>query len=666
VDRAQRSTENDFALQPVATTRRAEFNQQQIDPIEAAARAALKPRDLRPPWRWIEDNVRIRNSPKGNRPDFSRTPWLKEPSEIFADNHRKLITLQCCVQGSKTFFLLTHAIWSLCEAPGPIGYYVPTNEFVKPVADDRWLPMIEETEAIQPLLRASRHSLGKCKISFKHTFSLILAANRSNVQGHSLRYVFCDDVFVWQPMSLLPEAHKRSTAWWNKRNVNGSTGGEAGSELDACFRAGDQREWELACPHCGGHQAIDFVDLEKHLRFPTNETTKPAGQWDFEAVKNAARLVCEHCAAPIQQSEETSRVMNERGRYRVTHPGAPRDTVSFRWNSLCLPPSEYSWGDLAVDWIKAARAWKGGYHEPMRELMTKRGALSWDPKRLNPYANAPVIEISARDTAALRAQKKFWSMQDCILLAADVQIDHFWVLVMAWSARGDECAVFAKQVHNWSEIRELQTEYGVLDEDVMIDWSHRPAEVVRKCSEHGHVVKDANGRPRWISWNALRGSDDFVFIWKNQKTGQKIPLPYKWPPQTGDPSIGLHADDPRRKELLAPIELADGRKGWLKKQCPIITWLNPPIKDIVSARRDGRVKDVKVETLKGDWNKEYFRQMHAWKKEHVQAQYGMARWRYVNVHADDHYADCRCMCTWRAINRGLIIDVAAEVQFEAV
>lgn len=584
-----------------------------------------------------------------------------------------MITLQCCVQGSKTFFMLTHAIWSLCESPGPIGYYVQTNEFVRPIADDRWLPMIEDTEAIQPFLRQCRHSTGKCKISFKHTFSLILAANPSNTQGHSLRYVFTDDVFVWQPMSLLAEAHKRVTAWPNKRIVNGSTAGNAGCELDACFTAGDMREWELACPHCGGHQSIDFVDLEKHLRFPTNEITKPAGQWDFEAVKNATRLVCEHCGAAIQQTEETSRRMNERARYRVTNPSAPRDTVSFRWNSLALPPSEYSWGDLAVDWIKAARAWKAGYHERMRELMTKRGAVSWDPKRLNPYANAPVIEISSADRTALAAQKKFWPLQDHIFLAADVQIDHFWVLVMAWSARGDEAAVFAKMVHNWSEIREVQLEYGVLDEDVMVDWSHRPAEVVRNCAEHGHIVWGAHaadrvpsgtpaGRPRWVSWKALRGSDEFVFLWKNAETGQKIPLPYKWPPQTGDPAIGLRADDPRRKDLLAPVDLGGGRKGWLKKQCPIITWLNPPIKDIVSARRDGGVKDVKVETLKGDWNAEYFRQLHAWKKEHVQPQFGMARWKYVNVHADDHYADCRCMCTWRAINRGLIIDVAAQVE----
>ena len=38
--------------------------------------------------------------------------------------------------------------------------------------------------------------------------------------------------------------------------------------------------------------------------------------------------------------------------------------------------------------------------------------------------------------------------------------------------------------------------------------------------------------------------------------------------------------------------------------------------------------------------------------------YGTAKWKYQNF-TDDHGLDCRCMCTVRAMQRGVIADVAS-------
>jgi hypothetical protein len=619
------------------------------NPIQEAARAALTPRDVRPPWQWIEENVRIRNSPFGPRPLFDLTPWLKEPSECFADNRRHMITLQCCVQGSKSFFTHTHGIWALCQAPGPIGYYVQTNEFVKRTAEGRWLPMIEDCPDLQKLLRPGRWSTGRAEIFFQHTFAFIMAANTSNVQTISLRYVFPDDCFLYA-QGLLLEAHKRATQWWNRRIVNTSTPGELGGDFDNCFEAGDKREWQLACTECGRRQTPDF---EKHIKWPTNDVTKPDGQWNFDAVKRLTRFVCEFCGAGVPHIEQVARKTNRGGGYIRTNTAAPFDQVSFRWNALCLSPSAVSWGDLAVEWILACRAWKAGYQEPMKEFKTKRLALTWNPRLINPFANLPVIEI---DTTSLPA-KKFWPLQDFIFLSVDVQIDHFWALVMAWSRQGDECALMFKQLYNWSDVAALQAEYCVMDEDVLVDYSHRPGEVIAQCAAHGHLVKDPRGKQAWHSWKAFRGSDEFQFIYENAKR-QRIALPYAWPPKVGDPTASLAADDPRRREMLVEVDLGQDRKQWLKKQCPIITWSNPSIKDIVLARFHGRVKNVKIETLKGEWNAEYFRQVGSQKKVQVAPKYGSARWKYIRM-TDDHALDCRCQATVRAIQRGLIVDVAS-------
>jgi len=618
-----------------------------MNPIEAAARAALKPKDRRPPWQWIEENVKIRNSPFGSRPNFSKTPWLKEPSELFPDNRRHMFTLQCCVQGAKSFFMSSHGIWALCEDAGPMGIYVQTEKHVKKFAETRFSPMVEECVALQKFIRrgrGDRHATRTAEFNFTHTFAYIMSANPSNAQSLSLRYVFNDECFIWDK-GLLWETHKRATQWWNRRIVNASTPGDVDTDLDKCFEAGDKRERRMMCPNCAQLQVPDFG---KHIKWPTNEITKPNGRWNFDAVKRETRFVCEHCGAKIPHTEENSRLMNERGDYLVTNESAPFDQVSFRWNALVLSPSVLTWGDLAAEWIVASKAWKAGYQEPMREFNTKREAKSFNPKKINPFENLPVIELQSPEADA-GGRQKFWELQDFIFMGVDVQMHSFFVLVMAFGAGGDECAIFGAEVYNWSDVEEIQKRYGVADEDVMVDWSHRPTEVVQECARRGHWTT-INRKKHWICWKALVGTDDYHFIYQ-APNGMKVPLPYSWPPKSGDPSLSFRPDDPRKKD-------------WLGKECQIIRWSNPSIKDIVIARRDGRVKAVRVETAKGDWNKEYFRQMHSQKKVQVAKQYGRSAWKYENF-TDDHYLDARCMCTVRAVQKGLIMDVSqslAEVE----
>lgn len=615
-----------------------------MNPIRLAAVERLKPPESGPPWRWIEKNVGIQNSPYGDTINFGRTPWLKKPSEKFADNRIRNITLQCCVQGSKTLFMLSHGIYAMHESPAPLGYYVQTNEFVTKTAEARWLPMVKLSPLIDKLQPGNRFSLGKAEIYFDVGFSYIMAANKSNTQTISLRYVFLDDTFLWTP-GMVQAAKERATRWWNKKIVEGSAGGELGSETAQSWNGSCQDEWRLMCPGC---RRLQIPDIEKHLRWPTNEITKPKGIWNFEAVKRATRFRCEHCGTELPNTPETVRLMNDGADYLTMNPNAPSDNYGARWNVMCLDPSEFSWGDLAVEFIKAAQAWKAGYAQPMKDLKTKRLGLTYDPRSVNPFAQLPVIEIVSEPADAKSPYpKKWWPLQDYILSAYDVQADHFWGVVQGWSKAGDECTYWAGKLYNWSDLDEKDREYGIPPEDSGVDWSHRPQEVVREIARRGIWVPGSAGKEVFKCRTAYRGSDQFQFIWEKNKgipglKVERVPLPFAWPPQKGNPTMGLKSDSPLLKEL----------KG---RRVPIITWSNPSIKDMVLARRDRKV-EAKVETLKGDWNAEYFRQMFGLYKEHVQPKYGHAQWKHKSL-ADDHIPDCVCMIKVRAIRRGLISDV---------
>src|SRR2546421_484799 len=63
------------------------------------------------------------------------------------------------------------------------------------------------------------------------------------------------------------------------------------------------------------------------------DPTKPAGVWNFDALRETIRIVCPHCRKATPDDPALRRKMNALGRYRVTNPNAPRNNRSFHWPS---------------------------------------------------------------------------------------------------------------------------------------------------------------------------------------------------------------------------------------------------------------------------------------------------------------------------------------------
>lgn len=482
-------------------------------------------------------------------------------------------------------------------APGPMMINCQTDDDAKDFARERFNPMIESVPEIAARLPLDRSKKSQCSISLSDMFVLIQGANLSNLQSKSIRWLFNDEVAFWQKGApnpgLLDHARKRTTQYWNRRRVNVSTAGDKGCDLDQAFEAGDKREWHLACPACGKLN----LPLWARIKWPKEGTVKlEGGDWNYREVKAQTYFECEHCEARHVHTEEAHKRMNAGGKYIATNPNPTPGWLSFRWNALCLSPSVCSWGDLAVEWLKAEAEFGKGNEAPRKEFIQKRLAESYDPNRYISFTKLETVKIEGD-----------WKLEKLRFMAVDVQETEFWFLIIAFSEAGDDLVIHAGKEFSWESIRALQQQFKVNDRCVGVDCGFDTRKVYEMCAKFG--------------WTALRGEDRREFAMSRK--GKTVMLPYSWPPAKGDPMMGTRLEG-------------------AGNTCAVIRWSNPSIKDIAKRRRDKQTKTVSLvaEGVPEEFSQHMFSEYR--KSEFDKRGNESVRWYRIGKRPN-HLWDCYCM-----------------------
>lgn len=476
------------------------------------------------------------------------------------------------------------------------------------------------------------------EILFPHMPLYIQGPDVKKMQSKGFRYMWLDEPWLYDT-GTIDEAKGRLGDFLKlgtSKLLCTSQGGLAGDQWDIQFQSGELNEWNVQCLKCGVYQSPEFGGEradESRWGIVWDEIKLPNGDWDIEKCKLTVRYECQICGHPHMDGARTKSEWNRTGKYVVVGP-EKRDKKSFRWTSVI----DYPWTELVDQYLSARNQSNLGNDEPTTIFWQKRGPRCYDPTRQfdGPRVKGVRIELTpGNPTPIVHEGIEF----PHLCMAVDVQIDYYVGLIMAFSARGDELVLwFDPHVESKQYLVDKQKEFGVPDESVMWDVSHRRAEIIIECCMHGHL----DSKKRWVCWKALQGSDQQNFVHvphSGPDRGKRIVLPYQWPPEIGNPSIGMRRDDPR-------LPLLRG------KQCQIIRWSNNWIKDVVIARRDGRAAGVKTFVRKGEWNKEFIAQLHSQKK--VQKENGRWVWEKFHARTPDHANDCKCMCTVRAWQLGVI------------
>lgn len=228
------------------------------------------------------------------------------------------------------------------QDPAPMLLVQPTLEMGEAWSKDRLAPMVRDTPALRdrvadPKARATGNTLLHKTFAGGH-LTIAGANSPSGLASRPIRIVLCDEVDRYpasagaegDPVSL---ARKRSTTFWNRKLIMGSTPTIKGkSRIEEAYNGSDQRRYYVPCPHCDHWQVLRWAQV-----------IWPDGK------PQEAHYVCEECGSVITDADKAS--MLRAGEWRPTAEFT--GVAGFHISELYSP--WVTFGQMATAFIEAKR-----------------------------------------------------------------------------------------------------------------------------------------------------------------------------------------------------------------------------------------------------------------------------------------------------------------------
>lgn len=271
-----------------------------------------------------------------------RAPYQRGIMDAISDPLVREVWVQKSAQVGWTEILNNVVGFHVHQDAAPMLLVQPTLEMAEAWSKDRLAPMIRDTAALaeriaDPRSRDSGNTLLHKKFAGGH-LTVAGANSPASLASRPIRIVLFDEVDRYpasagtegDPISL---GKKRTQTFWNRKVLAGSTPTIKGSSrIEVGFESGDQRFYEVPCPHCATFQRLVWAQVRW-----------PDGQPEL------ACYVCSSCAAEITEAEKGP--MLAAGQWVATRPS--RGIASFHISELYSPWS--SWAEMAVAFVAAKR-----------------------------------------------------------------------------------------------------------------------------------------------------------------------------------------------------------------------------------------------------------------------------------------------------------------------
>lgn len=314
---------------------------------------------------WARENITFGSeSPFPGPYDPDRFPFFARILDVLSPNHpESVVVLRKSAQLGGTVLAQIFVGAVLDRAPQPVFYVHPSDGNAKKWKRNKFSKMVQGSTALSGIMQPEGARSGNAALFWARRdgrgFLQLAGANSpAQLSMDSYPVAVHDDMAKWLSDNGAgdPEvqADSRSKAFL-------TTGGkilkistpevEPGCRISRNWRQGTRERWHVPCPHCGGHQALEWDNMLAAL--------------DEENPDNA-HFTCIHCSAPIE--ERHREWMNRRGQWVAEAPGA--EIVSFYlW--AAYSPLE-SWANIAKAWLRAK-----GNPEAERSFLNDNAGLAY-------------------------------------------------------------------------------------------------------------------------------------------------------------------------------------------------------------------------------------------------------------------------------------------------
>lgn len=293
---------------------------------------------------WIEANIVLPKESAAIPGRFRLWSYQIEIARAMADPRIPRVSVMKATRIGYTKMLVAVMAAQAANASASSIVLLPTDDDVARFARDDFEPVFSSSPNLKsillPMKRNGRNTRSHRSTQGGGSFKLISARAPRKLRAHSAKNLYCDEVDAMEitaegnPLLL---AEKRTLDHSDRKIIIGSTPTVEGmSNIEARYNESDMRILEVPCKHCGDFSEILWQDI----RWPEGEPEK-------------AEWACRACGGLHADSDKRSFI--KRARFRALRPDV-RGHAGFQVSSLVSEFENASWGNLALEYVKAKQA----------------------------------------------------------------------------------------------------------------------------------------------------------------------------------------------------------------------------------------------------------------------------------------------------------------------
>lgn len=271
-----------------------------------------------------------------------RAEYQREPMDVITDPAIHTVVLMWSSQTGKSEILINAFGFFADLEPSPVLALQPTLEMAEAFSKDRFQPAVDAcpalSEKIKPVKQKSSGNTIRHKKYPGGHITYAGANSAASLASRPIRIVAPDEVDRF-PSSAGTEGDPVDLAWvraetfYNRKLLLTSTPTDADvSRIYRAFKEGDQRYFNVPCPHCGEFQVLKFANLK----------------WEKDDT-DTAHFECVHCDGHI--GEEHKPKMIAEGKWIATAP--LKGTASFHIWAAYSPWKK--WSEIASSFLRAKK-----------------------------------------------------------------------------------------------------------------------------------------------------------------------------------------------------------------------------------------------------------------------------------------------------------------------
>lgn len=571
---------------------------------------------------WVEGNVVLPHTYAiPGSINLGRSKFLWEPYDSLKNPYLRQINCMSAVQCCKTLLAETYLPYLLINDVGTLLWLQSSDEMAKRMSDTRMVPLMLNCKAIKDILPKDKNAMKKLDMYFDHFNIHINGAKESALQSLSIKFLIGDECWLWEEGYML-QAKARTRAFPHTCKILFiSQGGIESDEWNREFERGVVKEWGWKCPNCG---KVEVLDFQGRLRDDNtygggivwSREHKKDGKWNYLEAGKSAYLECFSCRHRVTDNPQSRRYLNDTGQYVITQGNGDPTVASYRWNALAN--MDISFSSLVIKYLQAKESQDmEGNKIPLMDFYQKDLGRPWDTSFQIALSKMMVEEYNPTSN---------WDQEAFRFMTIDCQsnFETFYYVIRAWSKNSESRLIKIGKAAGFDELAAIQKEFGVRDQNVLIDSGYRASDVYKECIKRGHVGT-VGGKKVWLSWVALKGWDSMDFTWPGEV--KKL-----FSTETrGDPNMGKEA------------------RG---KTCPLYRWSNYSVKNILTHLRDGKG----AKWVCAEHDEEYEKQLNSEiLQREIDSKSGKEKWRWVQKQGvQNHFWDCECMQVTAAAMVGIL------------